>query len=72
MKAAVSRLVPAGGRARGFGVFETFFGVAWFAGSWLMGGLYDVNTSAMVAVSVGAQLLAVVFYLLCAGRARRG
>lgn len=64
MKAAVSRFVPHSARSTGFGIFETGFGIAWFAGSWLLGALYDVSIPVMVAISVGAQLLAVPFYAI--------
>ena len=64
MKAAVSRFVPRSARSTGFGIFETGFGIAWFAGSWLLGALYDVSIPVMVAISVGAQLLAVPFYAI--------
>lgn len=64
MKAAVSSIIPRTHRSAGFGIFETGFGVAWFLGSWLLGALYDVQPLCLVLVSVGAQLLAVPFYLL--------
>ncbi len=65
MKAAVSSIIPRNMRSTGFGIFETGFGIAWFLGSWLMGYLYDVKVSYMVMVSVAAQVLAVVFYMIC-------
>ena len=65
MKAAVSKIIPRSMRSTGFGIFETGFGIAWFLGSWLLGILYDYNTIALVIVSVTAQLLAVVFYVVC-------
>lgn len=65
MKAAVSRIVPKKMRSTGFGIFETGYGIAWFLGSWLLGFLYDFNPVYLVAVSVIAQLAAIVFYLLC-------
>ncbi len=65
MKAAVSRIIPRSMRSSGFGIFETGFGIAWFLGSWLLGWLYDIRPGYMAAVSVGAQLLAIVFYLAC-------
>ncbi|MBO2515964.1 MAG: MFS transporter [Clostridiales bacterium] len=65
MKAAVSKIIPRSMRARGFGIFETGFGIAWFLGSWLLGALYDVKPWLLVAVSVTAQLLAIVFYIIC-------
>ncbi len=66
MKAAVTKIIPGTMRSTGFGIFETGFGIFWFLGSWLLGALYDTNIVAMVAVSVGAQLMAIVFlgYLL--------
>lgn len=66
LKAAVTTLVPKQNRSAGFGVFQTFFGAFWFAGSWLMGVLYDWSVTAMVAFSVGTQLLAIPFYQLAA------
>ena len=38
-------------------------------GSWLLGVLYDIDVLYLTAVSVGAQLLAIVFYLLCIRKA---
>lgn len=65
MKAAVSKIIPKSIRSTGFGIFETGFGIAWFFGSWMLGALYDVKPSLLVAVSVSAQLLAILFYVLC-------
>lgn len=63
LKAAVTTIVPKASRATGYGVFECSFGVFWFLGSWILGVLYDVNITAMVAVSVVAQLAAIPLYL---------
>lgn len=65
MKAAVSKIIPKSMRSTGFGIFETGFGIAWFLGSWLLGALYDINTLWVAIVSVAAQILAVVFYIIC-------
>ena len=64
LKAAVANIVPKASRATGYGIFECVFGVFWFLGSWLLGALYDVNIVAMIAVSVGTQLLALPLYYL--------
>ena len=64
LKAAVTTIVPKASRATGYGVFECSFGVFWFLGSWILGVLYDVNITAMVAVSVLAQLAAIPLYLI--------
>ena len=66
LKAAVAGIVPKANRATGYGIFECVFGVFWFLGSWLLGALYDVSIPVMIAVSVGAQLLAIPLYLLSA------
>jgi predicted MFS family arabinose efflux permease len=58
MDAAVAGFLPEEGRARGFGLFSALYGVAWFAGSALMGLLYDRSIMLMVAVSAAATLLA--------------
>lgn len=68
MKAAVSSIVPRRFRSTGFGIFETVFGIAWFLGSWLMGVLYDTDPGILVGVSVGVQLLAILFYGICIRR----
>jgi len=68
LKAAVASIVPKSSRATGYGIFELVFGVFWFLGSWLLGALYDWSIPAMIAVSVGAQLLAVPLYYLSSRR----
>ncbi len=70
MSAAVAKLVPLSTRARAYGIFTAIFGIAWFAGSALLGALYDVSLPALVAVATLAQLLAFI-PLLLAVRATR-
>jgi MFS family permease len=60
MNAGVATLVPLHARARAFGLFTAIFGIAWFAGSALLGALYDTSLPALVAVAVIAQLAAAV------------
>lgn len=67
LKAAVSTMVPKQSRATGYGIFECAFGLFWFLGSWLLGVLYDFNPTAMIVVSMIAQLTAIPMYVL-AGR----
>jgi predicted MFS family arabinose efflux permease len=45
-------------RSTAFGIFDTGFGVAWFAGSAAMGVLYDKSIPALVLFSVLLQILA--------------
>lgn len=60
LNAGVAKLVPDRARANAFGIFSAIFGIAWFAGSAAMGALYDVSATALVAVSIAAELLALV------------
>ncbi len=60
LNAGVARLVPDRVRASAFGIFSAVFGIAWFAGSAALGGLYDISLTALVAVSVAAELLALI------------
>ena len=71
MKAAVSKIIPRSMRSTGFGIFETGFGIAWFLGSWILGTLYDLNPHSLVTASVIAQLMAVVFYVICMKRQKK-
>ncbi len=59
LRAVVARLAPPERRATAYGVFNTGYGLAWFAGSALMGWLYDHSLPALMAFSVLVQLAAV-------------
>jgi MFS family permease len=63
MKAAIAGLVPMNRLGFAFGVFNTTYGLFWFGGSALMGILYDVSPPALVAFSVGAQLISIPILL---------
>jgi MFS family permease len=66
-------MVPAARRGTAYGVFNSGYGLLWFAGSALMGVLYDVSLPALIAFSVLAQLLAVpVLFLVGRQRCPRG
>ena len=60
MSAAVADLVPERSRARAYGIFPAIYGMAWFAGSALLGALYDVSLIGLAAVAALAQLAAIV------------
>ncbi len=70
MAAAVANMVPARRIGSAYGLFNLLYGVAWFAGSVVMGVLYDVSIPALVAFSVAAELLAIP--LIVAVHRRRG
>lgn len=57
--AAVAPMVPAARRASAFGLFTAGYGIAWFAGSSLIGVFYDHSLAATVAFCVLCQWAAV-------------
>jgi predicted MFS family arabinose efflux permease len=60
MNAAVANFVPEHLRARAFGLFSALYGIAWFAGSALMGLLYDRSLGLLAAVAVIAELAGLI------------
>jgi MFS family permease len=71
MRAAVSGMAPAERRGAAFGTFNAVYGVAWFAGSAMLGILYDWSIPTLVGISVGAQVLAIPLLLAAARVSRR-
>jgi len=51
MRAAIAQLAPGERRGTAYGVFNALYGVAWFAGSVLLGALYDRSVVALVVAS---------------------
>jgi MFS family permease len=50
-------------RATAFGIYDTIFGIAWFAGSALTGFLVDYSIPLLVAFSIVTQLAAIPFFM---------
>jgi MFS family permease len=63
MRAAVAGMVPPNRRGSAYGILNTGFGLAWFAGSALMGVLYDAALPALIIFSVVMQLAAVPLFV---------
>ncbi len=61
MRAVIANQVPADKRATAYGTFNLVYGVAWFAGSLVIGALYNVSFIAVVSFSLVTQLLGVAF-----------
>ena len=59
LKAFLTGIIPPEKRGTAFGVFDTGFGLAWFAGSAAMGILYEHSIAALVCLSVLLQLAAI-------------
>lgn len=76
VKAAITGMVGADRRASAYGLFDTGFGICWFAGSIVLGLLYQRSIGALVIFSVALQLLAVPLLIFTrrrlAARAPRG
>jgi MFS family permease len=63
MAAAVAQMVPSGRVASAYGIFNLGYGLSWFAGSAVIGILYDVSIPALVIFSVVAELAAIPVFL---------
>jgi len=71
LKATLARVVPANKRSTAFGVFDTVFGIAWFAGSAGMGWLYDQSIASLIVFSVLLQLAALPVFVFAQRHERR-
>ncbi len=72
MRAAIAPLAPASQRGTAYGIFNAAYGLAWLAGSSLLGVLYDWLVPALAAVSVVLQGAAVAILWRVYGRRRSG
>lgn len=61
--AAVATMVPASRRPSAYGVFTAGYGVFWFAGSAIMGAIYDISIPGMVALCMVLELAALPLLL---------
>lgn len=66
LKAEIATRVPKEKRGTAFGTFNAAYGIFWFAGSALMGILYDISITGLIVFSVLTQLAAasVLFYII--------
>ncbi len=62
LRAGIAQVVSMNKRGTAFGTFNGVYGVAWFAGSALMGLLYGWSITAVVAFGIAAQLVAAVMF----------
>lgn len=63
LRAVIAGLVASERRASAYGVFDTIYGVSWFAGSAAMGLLYDVSIRTLIGFSMMMQLAATILYI---------
>jgi predicted MFS family arabinose efflux permease len=71
LKAILAGVVPRQKRGTAFGIFDTAFGIAWFAGSALMGLLYDRSIPGLIAFSLSLQFLALPVLAMAYARSSR-
>jgi len=64
LRARIADLVPAAKRGSAYGIFNTVFGVLWFAGSSAIGILYGRSLLAAVIFAAAAQLAAIPLLLM--------
>ena len=60
LKAVISTSVSKDKRATAYGIFYTVFGLSWFIGSSIAGGLYGISIEALVIFSVSMEILGVI------------
>jgi len=70
MRAAIAQMVSVDRRGTAYGIFNMGYGLFWFAGSALMGVLYDVSLGWLVCFSVAAQLASIPLLVLVSRRKR--
>lgn len=64
LRAAVADMTPADIRGTAYGIFNAAFGVAWFAGSALLGILYDTSLELVVFTAVTFQLASLPYIFM--------
>jgi MFS family permease len=70
MKAVVAELVSKERRGSAYGIYNAGYGLCWFAGSALMGWLYDRSIAGLIAFSMIAQIAALPIFLTLRGAAK--
>ena len=63
IKAFVAEMVPVEKRGSAYGLSNMLFGVSWFAGSALMGVIYDISIPMMITISTASILASIPFLL---------
>jgi MFS family permease len=64
MRAAIAGMVPPAKRGTAYGLFNTGYGILWFAGSALMGFLYDISIPYLIVFGMAAQTASVPLLLM--------
>jgi MFS family permease len=66
MRAAIADLTPIRRRGLAYGIFNTAYGGAWFAGGLVIGILYEHSITSVIAFAVTMQIVALpILFILC-------
>ncbi len=63
MRSSVAVMSTVERRGSAYGIFQTIYGISWFAGSLLMGALYDFSITYLVVFSVLIQLISIPVFI---------
>ena len=63
LRAAVADLVPAARRGTGYGIFTAIYGLAWLAGSTIIGALYTASYTGLITFTIGTQVVALIAFI---------
>jgi MFS family permease len=70
MRAAIADLTPMARRGLAYGVFNTAYGAAWFAGGLVIGILYEHSIGLVIAFAAAMQVLALPIVFLMARKSK--
>ncbi len=70
MRAAIADLTPLARRGLAYGIFNTAYGAAWFAGGLVIGILYERSIGLVIAFAVAMQLISLPLVFLMARKSK--
>lgn len=63
LRAAVADLVPVARRGTGYGIFTAVYGLAWLAGSTIIGALYATSPAGLAVFTIATQVAALLVFI---------
>ena len=64
MKSTIADITPLKRRGTGYGIFSTFYGLAIFGGSVMVGLLYDFSIPILIVITVIIEFIALYFFYI--------
>jgi len=64
MKSAIADITPLKKRGTGYGIFSTFYGLAVFGGSVMVGLLYDFSIPLLIIITIAVEIIALYFFYI--------